>query len=152
MSIVLTSRQYSQFIFRHALASDLKDPELKFWTAPPHAFLVAVDRRDDSVLGTIAFKKIAEDVCEVNRTSVRSGVRKCGIGKKLVAAVKEEAKKLGYSSIYLETTSAQKSAIRLYLRSGFKEIGVDGADAYLPIHVPLCLHSITIHKFLLTLE
>ncbi len=136
------------FLCRHALDTDLKDVYLKYWTVHPHVFLVAVDERDNSVVGTIAIQKKSEDMCEINRTSVRKDARKYGIGRKLVEAITEEAKCKGFSNIYLETSSAQKSAIRLYDRLGFKEVGVEDAGNYLPFYIPFFLHSISILKFL----
>lgn len=148
LSVWAKSKFFTRFFFRHALDTDLKDANLNFWTAHPHVFLVAVDKRDNSVVGTIAIQKKSEDTCEINRTSVRKDARKYGIGRKLVEAITQEAKRKGFDNVYLETSSAQKSAIRLYDRVGFKKVGVEDAGNYLPFYLPFFIHSISILKFL----
>ena len=51
--------------------------------------------------------------------------RKLGLGRRLVEQVIEHARSIGCSRVYLTTTSAQESAVRLYLRMGFVNNGED---------------------------
>jgi ribosomal protein S18 acetylase RimI-like enzyme len=46
-----------------------------------------------------------------------------GIGKKLLLAAETEARKLGYTSIYMTVLSVRKELIAWYVRHGYKDTG-----------------------------
>ena len=102
----------------------MKDKELKFWTTEPNRFLVASSH--DQVLGCVAYKVLQTDTVEVNRLSVRKGARGRGLGRRLMEALIQCARENGYSRFYLTTGTANESAIELYKRMGFREVGRDG--------------------------
>ena len=52
------------------LATDMKDPDLKFWTTPPNVFLVALSEDSQKVVGCISYRKIASDTVEMHRAAV----------------------------------------------------------------------------------
>ena len=105
-------------------ADDLKDKELKFWHTKPNCFLVAAPKADpDKVLGFVAYQPIGTDTVEVCRMSVAGEARGIGLGKKLMQAIFQSAKEEGFTRFYLTTTNAQATAIKLYKKTGFKEIG-----------------------------
>lgn len=60
--------------------------------------------------------------CELRKMYLLKEARGLGIGSMLLKKCLEEAKKLGYSFCYLETTSSMSKAHQLYLKHGFKEI------------------------------
>ena len=96
----------------------MKDEALHFWTDKPNVFLVAKIR--DRVVGCIAYKKIAEDTVEMNRTSVDKDFRGLKIGQKLVNELLNYAKSEGYRKMYLTTGNAMTAPIKLYEKLGFK--------------------------------
>lgn len=105
----------------------MKDKELQFWTTWPNHFLVAALQSDPGkVLGCVAYKTIGSNSVEVNRLSVAGDVRGLGLGKKLMVAVFECAKQNGHSRVYLTTSNGQETAIKLYRKMGFKEVGREG--------------------------
>jgi ribosomal protein S18 acetylase RimI-like enzyme len=105
--------------FRFHLRTDMKDPELKYWTNPPNGFIVATKKSTDEIIGCVSYQKISESTVELNRLSVQSDARGLGIGQKLVQAVIKDAKDQGYKNVYLETSDAQIGAWQLYEKLGF---------------------------------
>ena len=108
----------SSIFNRYALDTDMKDEALRKWTDKPNVFLVA--KIKDRVVGCIAYKKIAEDTVEMNRTSVDKDFRGLKIGQKLVNELLNYAKSEGYQKMYLTTGNAMTAPIKLYEKLGFK--------------------------------
>lgn len=90
--------------------------------APPDGrLLIAVD--DDELAGCIALRKLAPGVCEMKRLFVRPAHRAKGLGRVLVNAIMDEARKLGYTTMRLDTLPGRMDkAIALYRSIGFVEI------------------------------
>lgn len=88
---------------------------------PPDGILILV-LVDSKRSGCIALRKISEDICEMKRLYVRNDYRGLGIGKKLIGMIIEEARKLKYSYIRLDTLPTMKKAQELYTLFGFYDI------------------------------
>ncbi|GIM46963.1 acetyltransferase CD1211 [Collibacillus ludicampi] len=89
--------------------------------SPPNGrLLLAVV--SEKLAGCVALRKITEHDCEMKRLYVRPEYRGQDIGKQLVFAIIEEARKIGYSRMLLDTVPSMKSAIKLYRSLGFKSI------------------------------
>ena len=61
--------------------TDMKDRELKFWTTPPNAYLLA--KVNDTVVGMVSFQHNDEQTAELNRMSIHDQYRRLGIAKML---------------------------------------------------------------------
>jgi ribosomal protein S18 acetylase RimI-like enzyme len=72
--------------------------------------------------GCIALRKISDDVCEMKRLYVRDNYKGLGIGKKLINLILEEATRIGYRFIRLDTLPSMKKAQDLYQALGFYDI------------------------------
>ena len=57
------------FTFRHYLSTDMKDPDLKFWTTKPNVFLIAVHKETKKVVGCISYREIDSDTGKDNFTA-----------------------------------------------------------------------------------
>ena len=90
--------------------------------APPDGrLLIAAD--DEQIAGCIALRKLGPGVCEMKRLFVRPAFRGTGLGRVLVESIIDEAKKLGYSRLRLDTMPGRMDkAISLYRSVGFVEI------------------------------
>ena len=91
------------------------------YAAPQGRLLLA--REFDQLVGCIALRKLAPDVCEMKRLFVRPGYRDKGLGRVLVEAIIEEARNIGYARMRLDTLPGRMDrAIALYRSIGFVEI------------------------------
>lgn len=74
----------------------------------------------DKLIGTVALKKIDENTVELKAMYLDCSYRGKGLGHHLMNKIVDEAKRLGYKSMVLDSMSQYKDALRLYERTGFK--------------------------------
>ena len=77
---------------------------------------------DEELAGCIGLRKIDSQNCEMKRLYVRPKFRGQKIGNLLVEKIINDAKKIGYSHMLLDTLPFLKSAIHMYKKYGFYEI------------------------------
>ena len=88
------------------------------------AFLIAY--LDDVAVGCGAVRRIDRATAELKRMFVDPNVRGRGVGRALVEALEQEARRLGISKIVLETGTRLTRAIRLYEGMGYARIPLFG--------------------------
>ncbi len=96
---------------------------------PRGALLVAYV--DGSAAGCAGLRPIADAAGELKRLYVRPESRGLGLGRQLVEAVVQSARRAGYLELRLDTLPSMASAQALYRRLGFVETPPYG-DKYLP--------------------
>lgn len=97
--------------------AELQNPLKKY--GPPSGSLI-IAYWNNLPVGTVALQALAEaGVCEMKRLYVQANYRKYGIGEALVKVILDDAKKLGYTKMKLDTLERLKAAIALYLKNGF---------------------------------
>lgn len=72
--------------------------------------------------GSVALRKISQEICEMKRLYVRDDFRGLGIGKMLANRIIAKAKELGYSHMRLDTLPTMIAAQVMYKELGFYEI------------------------------
>lgn len=79
--------------------------------------------KDDELAGGIALRKIEDGICEMKRLYLRENSRGGGIGRELIEKLIEEARKIGYKKMRLDTFPPKMGkAVKLYESHGFYEI------------------------------
>ena len=81
-------------------------------------FFCLVDQ--EKVIGTVALKKVDDYTVELKAMYLDRDYRGKGLGRRLMDKAVDEAKRLGFKSIVLDSMSSYKDALRLYEKTGFK--------------------------------
>ena len=90
--------------------------------APPRGRLLLA-REFDQLAGCVAMRPVGPTTCEMKRLFLRPAYRSRGLGRVLVEAIIEEARKIGYTHMRLDTiTDRMSRAVELYKSMGFVEI------------------------------
>ena len=107
---------------RHGLVLDaLFQPHVRFFIARRQGVAVGC--------GGVAF---FPDFAEVKRMYVRGTARGQGVADALLVRIEEEVRSAGFSVLRLETGTRQIAAMRLYIRTGFRECPAFGDYALKP--------------------
>jgi putative acetyltransferase len=99
------------------------------FAAPGGSLLLAFN--DATAAGTIAIRPLRADACEAKRLYVPPGFRGQGIGKMLLSTLIENARSMGYKTMYADTLPSMLGAAHLYQRFGFERV-----EAYSPDPTP----------------
>ena len=82
---------------------------------------MALDDKDN-VIGTIALKKHNENEAELKKLYVKKDYRGKGLSKELYNIFLQQAQKDKYNRIFLGTYDKLETAIKFYLKRGFKQM------------------------------
>ena len=86
---------------------------------PPGGFLLLA-RGGGDCTGCVGVRRWSEDSCEMKRLYVRAGARGGGTGRALVQAAIEQAGRIGYRRMLLDTLPDMRAAQALYSALGFR--------------------------------
>ena len=123
--------------YAHAIGIDLEyqgfSAELASLPAPyvPPFGALLVAREGVNVAGCVALRPLDSGIGEMKRLYVRPAWRGSGLGRALVEAVIEAARRSGHRELRLDTLASMTAAQSLYRSLGFTEIAPYGKK-YLP--------------------
>ena len=92
-------------------------------TVEKQNFCYFVAEEDGEILGYCGFLFVLDEA-EIPNVCVKESARCRGIGKQMMTALVEEAKKLGMAVLYLEVRESNMPARSLYRSLGFEENGI----------------------------
>jgi DNA-binding MarR family transcriptional regulator/GNAT superfamily N-acetyltransferase len=95
-------------------------PALDEFLPPAGSFLVA--RLHGQPVGCGGIKPISPDAAYLKRMWIAPSARGLGLGRRLLAALEERARSIGYRTIKLETNKTLIEAQRLYRSCGYREV------------------------------
>jgi GNAT superfamily N-acetyltransferase len=75
-------------------------------------------------------KRLDDDACEIKRMYVVPSARGNGHATRLLAALEDEARRLGYATVRLDTGEHQPQAQAMYERAGYAPIGNFNANPF----------------------
>lgn len=81
--------------------------------------LAALDGR---VGGCVGVRRLEDEVCEMKRLYLQPEFRGAGRGLAMALAILDEARRLGYQRIRLDTLPEMRKAMAMYRGLGFREI------------------------------
>ncbi len=91
------------------------------YARPSGGLIIA--KYDGDIAGCAAVRKLQDDICEMKRLFVRDQFRGKGIGKALAVRIIEDARKIGYKKMLLDTDGQKMfKAMAMYKSMGFMEI------------------------------
>lgn len=83
-------------------------------------YILEVEGKRVGAAGFAPLRSIENNMCELRKMYLNPASRGLGLGKKLIKHCMQEARIVGYQSMYLETMSKMKAAQSLYQANGFK--------------------------------
>jgi ribosomal protein S18 acetylase RimI-like enzyme len=98
-------------------------------------FYCALD--GDKVIGTVALKKLGDHTAELKALYLDKDYRGQGLGSQLTKTVIDEAKKIGYKSIVLDSMKQYKEARKLYEKCGFIDCARYNDNIYADVFMKL---------------
>lgn len=86
---------------------------------PRSLFVIGYNENDEPV-ACGAIRPINENIAEVKRMFAK--VKTKGLGTEILLYLEKEAKKLGYSALWLETRLINEQAVSFYIKRGYHKI------------------------------
>ena len=96
----------------------------EYYSAFPKKRLYYVLKDGDKLIGGIGISEFPffEDCCELQKLYLDEDRQGSGLSYEMISFIEDEAKRLGYKQIYLETHTNLEAAIHVYENSGYKLI------------------------------
>ncbi len=117
-------REYAEWLAIEMSSSKIEKTISEFpgQYGPPDGCLLLA-RQDGRPAGCVALRRFDDDMCEMKRLHVRPAYRGRSIGKALAAEIIDEARRLGYRKMRLDSiVDRMTEAVSLYRSLGFREI------------------------------
>ena len=117
--LIENDSSFQKYLDIQNYSDEMEHLESKYGLPEGRLYLVYCD---EELAGCIGLRKIDNQNCEMKRLYVRPKFRGRKVGNLLVEKIIDDAKKIGYSHMLLDTLPFLKSAIHMYKKYGFYEI------------------------------
>ena len=117
--LVRNDSDFAKYLEIQNYDSELEHLDDKYGLPYGRLYIVKVENKS---AGCIGLRKIDDENCEMKRLYVRPEFRGYKIANKLVTLIIDDAKKIGYKHMLLDTLPFLNKAIHLYKTFGFYEI------------------------------
>ena len=77
---------------------------------------------EGQVVAMGALKRTSPERAEVTRMRIRPDAQRSGFGQRILTALEAAARRLGYATLHLGTTTRQIPARKLYEKNGYREV------------------------------
>ncbi|MCU0829548.1 MAG: bifunctional helix-turn-helix transcriptional regulator/GNAT family N-acetyltransferase [Tabrizicola sp.] len=112
------------------------DPASDSYRPPRGRFLVAWS--DDLPVACVSLRPLDATIAEVKRLWVHDSARGQGLARRMMHAIEDEARAMGFRSLRLDTNTALTEAVALYRSTGWHDIApYTGAPANVWLEKPL---------------
>jgi GNAT superfamily N-acetyltransferase len=98
------------------------------FSPPGGAFVIGWE--DGAPVAGGGIKRLDDTTAEIKRMYVAPEARGRGVGRALLTALEDEARRMGYHAVRLDTGRFQTAALRMYRESGYREIEDYNANVY----------------------
>jgi GNAT superfamily N-acetyltransferase len=126
--IEVVSRYHGRALTDQEVAAAEEEFRSEELTQPAGLFLIA--SLDCRPVGCVGMRRLAERVGEVTRLFVKRRSRRRGIGRRLMAELENEARRLDVARLRLDTRSDLTEARHLYAAIGFQEVSAFNDGPY----------------------
>lgn len=117
--LVRNDMNFAKYLDLQNYELELEHLEEKYGLPYGRLYLLTVE---NEIAGCIALRKIDDENCEMKRLYIRSAFRGYKFANQLVKLLIDDAKRIGYKRMFLDTLPFLERAIQLYHKFGFYEI------------------------------
>ena len=110
---------FQQYLDIQGYDHEIEDPNVKYGLPNGRLYIAYFDNQS---AGCIALRQISKTECEMKRLYIKQQYRGHQIGRKLLEAIINDAKEIGYQYMLLDTLPVLKTAIALYDSIGFYRV------------------------------
>ena len=117
--LIKNDESFKEYLDIQNYDEEMEHLEMKYGRPYGRLYLIYCDEK---LAGCVGLRKIDNQNCEMKRLYIRPEFRGKKLGNILVERIIEDAKKIGYSYMLLDTLPFLQNAIHIYKKSGFYEI------------------------------
>ena len=112
--------RFEEYLGIQNFEHELKHLEKKYGMPSGRLYVLFVN---DRLAGCVGLRKMDREKCELKRLYVKPEFRGQQLGELLLERIMNDARRIGYRYMYLDTLPFLTTALKMYRRYGFEEIG-----------------------------